>query len=95
MTKICQLRKINCYGDLGCILMIVIESLKVLTPVLEPQIHGQMSFAFKIRWLMVILRTRDYYKGRSGKLRFIGSMLDVTDLKKPKKNSRMRIRWRQ
>jgi hypothetical protein len=44
MTKICHLRKINCYGDLGCILMIVIESLKVLTPViLEPQIHGQMS----------------------------------------------------
>jgi hypothetical protein len=59
-----------------------------------PQIHGQMSFAFKIRWLMVILRTRDYYKDDQ-KLRFIGSMLDVTDLKKPKKNSRMRIRWRQ
>jgi hypothetical protein len=27
--------------------------IKVLTPViLEPQIHGQMSFAFKIRWYL-------------------------------------------
>jgi hypothetical protein len=28
------------------------DELKVLTPVLEPQIHGQMSFAFKIRWYL-------------------------------------------
>jgi PAS domain-containing protein len=57
--------------------------LKVLTPViLEPQIHGQMSFAFKIRWHYGNFTNARYYKGRSGEAtRFIGSMLDVTDLK--------------
>jgi hypothetical protein len=46
MTKICQLRKINYYGDLSCILMIVIELLKVLKNVmLGPQNSGQ-NFRF-------------------------------------------------
>jgi PAS domain-containing protein len=35
--------------------------------------------------LMVILRTRDYWDDQGKPSRFIGSMLDVTDLKKSRR----------